>query len=150
VAQQIAGRMHRIRAGTQRRFGIGDGGQHLVVHGDAGGCAARGLRMVGGHDRDRLALVAHLVDGEHRLVRDFQAVQLGAGHVLVREHGVHPGQRKGFGHIDTADPGTRMWAAQCRAPQHIPRPHVGGVRELAENFQCAVGSAGVVAHAPRH
>ena len=32
--------------------------------------------MVGGHDRDRLAGVAHLVDGQHRLVGDLKPVVL--------------------------------------------------------------------------
>ncbi len=45
--------------------------------------------MIGGDQRHRLALIAHLVDREHRLITVFEPVELVAGDVLVCEYGVH-------------------------------------------------------------
>ena len=44
--------------------------ERLVVHLDQVRGAARGLGVVGRHDRHRLALIANLVDREHGLVRN--------------------------------------------------------------------------------
>ena len=68
VAQQVAARVQPRRVGQHRELGVVDDRQHLVLDLDEGRGPARGLGMVGGDERDRLALVAHLVPGEHRLV----------------------------------------------------------------------------------
>ena len=68
--------------------GSSSGVEHVVVDGDRGdGTAARFL-VVGGDDGDRLADVAHVVAGEHRLVGGDQPVRRHARHVLGGEHGV--------------------------------------------------------------
>ena len=53
--------------------------------------AAGLLGLVGGDDRDRLAVVADPVDRQHRLVRELEPVGLRPGHVLVGQHRVDPG-----------------------------------------------------------
>ena len=84
VAQQVAARVQRRDRRVERALGVGQRLEHLVVDLDLLGRRARGLGVVGGDDRDRLALVADVLPREHRLVVDLQPVGLAAGHVLVR------------------------------------------------------------------
>ena len=74
-------------------LGVDDRLERLVLDADGRGSPPRLLGLLGGDDRDRLAEVAHAVDREHRLVAELEAVQLVAGDVLVREHGVDAGHR---------------------------------------------------------
>src|SRR5205814_9257746 len=78
---------------------------YVVADLDLPGGPARDLRVVGGYQGDRLPLVAHHVDGQHRLIGDLQAVVLAAGNVLVREHRVHAGRGQGRADVDRHDPG---------------------------------------------
>ena len=63
--------------------------------------ATRLLWIFGSNDRDRLAEVAHTVEGEHRLIGELEPVALLPWNVLVREHGVHAGNRWRVGEIDS-------------------------------------------------
>ena len=139
VAEQVAARVQRRRGGVERRLGVGERLEHLVVDLDLPGRRARGLGVVGGDERDRLALVADVLPGEHGLVLDLQAVGLAAGDVLVGEHRVHARDAQRGADLDAADPRARVRAAQRRAPQHAVGPHVGGVGELALDLGDAVG-----------
>ena len=112
--------------------------QHVVLDPDRVGGVARGLGMVGGDDRDRLALEADVAPREHRLVGVLEPVRLAPGHVGVGEHGVHAGHRGGGARVERADPRARVRAAQRRAPQHPLDVHVRRVRELAEHLRDAV------------
>ena len=143
VAQQVAGRVQRV--GVERLLGVGDRLEHLVVDLDLGGRVAGGLGMVGGHDRHRLALVADLVEGQHRLVGDLEPVDLAAGHVLVREDGEHAADGQRRRDVDLADPRARVRAAQRGAPQHPVGPQVGRVREVALDLGDPVGAAQALA-----
>ncbi len=107
----------------------------LVVHDDQRRRPPSGLRMIRGHDRDRLTLVADLVVGEHRLIGDLQPVDLLPRYVVVREHGGHPGNFQCGADVDRGDPGTRMGAAQGGAPEHAVHVEVGAVRELAGDLE---------------
>ena len=60
--------VQRRRVGRERVLGVGERLELLVVDLDPVGGAARGLGMVGGDDRHRLALVADLVERQHGLV----------------------------------------------------------------------------------
>ena len=51
VPDQVAVRMHRLRAGPQRGLGVGDRGQHLVIDRDRGGRAAGRFRVIGRDDQ---------------------------------------------------------------------------------------------------
>ena len=62
VPDQVAAGVHRLRAGPQRGFGVGDRGQHLVIDRDRGGRAAGCFRVIGRDDHQRFALVADLAD----------------------------------------------------------------------------------------
>ena len=145
VPQQVAARVQRL--GVEGQLGVGDRLEHLVVDLDLGGRVAGGLRVVGGDDRDRLALVADLVPGQHRLVGDLEPVDLAAGHVLVREHGVHAADRERRRDVQLADARPRVRAAQGRAPQHPVGPQVGRVGEVALHLGDAVGAADALADA---
>ena len=91
--------------------------------------------MVGGDQRDRLALVADHVDREHRLVLVLEAVVLGAGHVVVGEYGEDTRRLQRLTDVDAQDPGRRMRAAQRDAPQHVVHPEVAGVGEVAGDLE---------------
>ena len=141
VAQQVAGRMQRRRVGRERVLGVGQRLEHLVVDLDPVGGAARGLGMVGGDDRHRLALVADLGEREHGLVVMLEPVRLAPRHVLVRQHRVHAGDRERGAELDPADARAGVRRAQRRAPQHVLGPHVRRVGELALDLRDAVRAA---------
>ena len=56
--------------------------------------------MVGGDQRDRLALVAHDVDGQHRLVEVLEADRVEARHVVGGQDGVDARRREGRADVD--------------------------------------------------
>ncbi len=85
VAKQVAGWMEARRAVGERLLGGRHGLQHLVVDAHLLSGTSSLLWMIGGDQRHGLAPVAHEVEREHRLVLEFQAVELLAGDVLVRE-----------------------------------------------------------------
>lgn len=127
-------RVRRGRGGL-----VGDDRQFAVLHLDLGGGAARGLRVVGGDDRDGLAVVADLAVGENGGVLDLQTVVPHLGRqVVVRHDGVDAGRGEGLGGVDGDDLGVGDRGAQDLAPEHVLVPHVGGVRELAGDLERAV------------
>ena len=100
VAQHVA-------VGVDRRVGAGDGGlgveqrlEHLVRHGDGGQRPPARLGVIGRHHGDRLADVAHVVAGEHRLVGGDQAVRRLARHVGRRQHRGHARDRQRRRRVD--------------------------------------------------
>ncbi len=129
----------------QRRVGgeggglVGDERKLAVVDLDLGGRSAGGLRVVGGHEGDRLTVVTYPAVGENRGVLDLQAVVLHLGRqVVVRQHRVHAGHGERLGDVDGDDLGVGDGAAQRLAPEHVLVPHVRGVRELAGDLEGAV------------
>ena len=149
VLEHVAAGMEQRRLGRRldRAVHVGDGLRGLVVDLDEGGGAARGLGMVGGDDRDRLALVADAVAGEDGLVGDLEPVGLRAGHVLVREDREHAGDGERLREVERADARGRVRAAQRGAPQRAVAPEVGAVGELAADLERAVRPPGVGADA---
>ena len=82
VAQHVAvGVDRRVRA-VDRRLGVEQRVEHLVVDVDRGQRPPARLRVVGGDGGDGLADVAHELAGEHRLVGGDQPVGRLAGHVV--------------------------------------------------------------------
>jgi hypothetical protein len=130
---------------AQRRLRVGDRLPHVVVDQDPGGGQPGRLRVVGGHQRDRLALVADDVDGQHRLVGELQPVDLLAGDVVGGEHRPDAGGGQRRPDVDGADPRVGVRAAQGDPPEHVLHPQVAAVGELAADLQDAVGALGVVA-----
>ena len=139
-------RVERLLLG--RLLGIADGRQFLVVHVDAVSGAAGFLRALGGYDRHRLPVVANTVDGQYRLVRDLEAVGLGARHVGVGQNGVDAGHSEGGGEVDREDARVRVRAAQRVAPEHAGRLEIARERELALRLGHGVGAKDAVADAP--
>ena len=140
VAQDVPRQVELRCVRGHRPLRIGQRLQHVVVDLDRVDRAAGRLRVVGGDDRDRLALVANVLPGEHRLVGALHPVQLATGDVLVGEHRAHARDRQRARDVERPDVRARVRAAQRRAPQHPVHPHVRGVLELALDLRDAVGS----------
>ena len=81
--------------------------------------------MVGGHERDRFAPIAHHVECKHRLVLDLETVELASGHVLMCEDRVNAGHRARFRNVDGEDPGVWVRAPHRRTPEHSIDVKVG-------------------------
>ncbi len=135
----VAALVDQRRVGGQGRGLVRDERQLPVVDLDLGGRAAGGLRVVGGHEGHRLAVVAYPAVGENGGVLDLQAVVLHLGRqVVVRQDRVDARQGQRLGDVDGDDLGVGDGAAQGLAPQHVLVPHVRGVGELAGDLEGAV------------
>ena len=97
--------------------------------------------LLGGDERDRLAVEAHALGGEHGLVGELEPVGLAAGDVGLRQNGVHSGHGHGGRHVDREDAGVRMRAADRAPPEHAGRLEVARVHELAGDLRDRVGAA---------
>lgn len=115
-----------------------DRGEHLVLDLDLLHRAAGRLRVVGRDQRDRLTVVADLVDRQRGLVLDLQAVELRARDVLVGQHRVDAGHLERLGDVDADQVGPGVRRAERHAPEHVLVPHVRGVGELALDLEVAV------------
>ena len=121
-------------------LGIDDRLERLVLDQDPVGRATGLLGVLGGHDRHRLAEVAHAVEREHGLVRELEAVAPLAGDVVAREHRVHAGHGDRFADVEREDPGVRVRAPDGDAPEHSGCVEVACVGELAGHLGDAVGA----------
>ena len=140
-------RVHQVPPGVaQGLVGVSDRLVYLVFDLDPLGRLAGDLRVVGRYQRDWLALVAHDVHGQHRLVDDLQPVELVARHVLLGQHRGHARHGQRLGGFDGADPGVGMRAAQRGPPDHAVHPQVAGVDELPGDLGRAVRPARAAAH----
>ncbi len=137
--QDIAALVHVRRLGPQRRLGIPDAGQVLVVdHHQLGGLGGD-LRRLGGDGHDGLPVKAHAIRGEHGLEREHRPRRrlrhaprqlhphLVPRHVLVREHRDDPGQRPRRLDIDPHDPRRRIRAPHDPPMQHPRQAEVRGI-----------------------
>ena len=147
-ADEVAARMQRRRVRGEGRARVGQGRQNLIVGLDPGDRAAGRFRVIGRHQRYRLALVPDLVDGQHRLIGVLEPVGLMPGHVVVGQDGGHPWQRQRCGDVEAGEPGPGVRAPQGGTPEHAVQPQVGGVGELPGDLRPAVGTGGTVADLP--
>jgi hypothetical protein len=150
MPDQVAAGVDAVRLRAERGFGVGDRGHHLVADTDRRHRPARGLRMVGRHDDERLTLVTDLGAGQHRLVDHLQAERLAPGHVVVGQHGRHPGDPQRSGQIDRGDARPGVGGAQGGTPQHAVHPQVGRECELAHHLQRPVRAQDGGPHAAGH
>ena len=88
------------------------------------------VRIGGEHDRDRLADIVHLADGEDRLVVEGRAV-IGLGddlaHVVGGDDAVDAGHLLGRAGVDRLDAAVGDGAAEDLSVQHAGQPHGVGV-----------------------
>ena len=111
------GLVHHRGAGLDRLLHIEHSGQRIVVDPHLGECGIGGGLAVGHHRHDRLALVAHLVDCQHRLVVLAEADQaqqrvLVDGDVGGADHPLDARIALRSRYVDRPDAGVRMRAAQ--------------------------------------
>ena len=108
------------RFGRARKLRIAHDGQRLVFHFDQFERLRGDFGVFRRDDGDRIAHVTHFIGAQHRPIGVDQAVNILAGHVFVRQHGVDAGQRLRFTGVDLQDPRVGMRRAQ-RAPDQHPR-----------------------------
>ena len=134
VLKQVVVAVDEGRVGRQRRFNREHAGQRLVVDDDA--IEGRLGLFLGfrGDQRDRIAHAAHLALREHPLIENGDAVQVGPGDVLVREHRVDTRHGQRGARVDPLDQRMRMRAPQNFPVEHPRHRHVAGVLELARGL----------------
>ena len=122
--------------GGERRVGIEEGRQGLVLDLDQRRRRARRAHIVGRHRGEDVADAAHLLALRHEAgpVGVQEAVPPLAGHVGRRDDGAHSGERRGFRRVDAHHPGPRVRGEDERAVQEALALHVGHVGLLAEGL----------------
>ena len=127
-------------------------GPFLVVDLDEPGGLLGDVWIRGEHQGHRLPDVAHLLDGEHRLVVERRAVvRIGhdGGHVLGGQHAMHARQGQGRLRIDPPDATVREGAAHDLPMQHARQPEgvdvFGPPRQLGPGFESGDGVPDVAA-----
>ena len=143
---------HRRPVGMQRlllggALHVDDRLEQLVLDADGGCCASGLLRLLGGDERDRLAVVADALGGEHGLIGELEPVRLLAGDVAVREHGVDARHPHRLRDVELDDLRVRVRAADGDAPEHPGRVQVARVGELARHLRRRVVPGGRIADA---
>ena len=138
VSHRRAVRVERLPLGGAAR--IDDRLERLVLDADLLGRPARLLRVLRRDQRDRLPEVADAVDRQYGLVGELEPVQLLAGNIVVREHGVDTGHRQGLGDVDRDDAGMGVRAPDRVPPEHPGRPQVAGIGEPARGLRHTVGA----------
>jgi hypothetical protein len=131
----------------RRRFRVDDRLERLVLDANALRRAARLLRMFRGHERYRLAEVAHALVGEHGLVLELEPVPLLAGQVLVRQHRVHAWHSDCPRDVDRHDARVGVRTAHRVTPEHPCSLQVAGVGEFARDFRNPVDARHTLADA---
>jgi hypothetical protein len=106
------------------------GGQFLVFRDDFLRRLLGDVRIAGEHDRDRLADIMHLADGEDRLVVEGRSI-VGVGdhfaHVVAGVDGEDAGHLARFAHVDRFDAAVCHRAAKYFSMQHAGHLHHMGV-----------------------
>jgi hypothetical protein len=97
---------------------------------------------------DRLAEVPHPVEGQHRLVGEFEPVALVARDVLVRQHRMDAGRRQRLRDVDRVDQRMRVRAPQRVAPEHPRIEKIARVGELAGDLRDRVDALDALADPP--
>ena len=137
VGEQVAALVDLRRVVVERALGVVDHRQRLVVDLDRRERGERRVVAFGGDERDRLAVVAHDVLGEHvrarlqradleRLARDVDPDGV-ARHVGGGVDGDHAVDRLGGGGVDPGEPRVRVVGALQPRVQHPGQREVGGV-----------------------
>ena len=105
-------------------------GSSSILGDDQLGSLLGDVRIGGEHDRDRLADIMHLVDGQDRLIVERRAV-IGLGddlaHVFGRDDAVDAGHCLGRAGVDRLDAAMGNGAAEDLSVQHAGQAHGVGV-----------------------
>ena len=105
-------RMQQRRAAGHRALQIGDGGERVVVNADQIAGIFRDITRVGDDDRDRLADIAHAVDGNRKIndrrLNDGRDRTNQIGEIVAGNDGAHAGQHQCTRDIDASNIRMRM------------------------------------------
>lgn len=137
------------RSCDERHLRIDDGVELLIDHDDRFDRHLGDFGVLGGDRGDGLAVVAHDVAGEHRLVHVFEPVGRGAGHVLGGDHGVHAGDGERRTDVDRNDARRGVRRSERATPDHAVSGQVRGELEGAEDLGDAVGADRALPHPRR-
>ena len=117
--------------------------QLLVVHVDEGEGRLRGVLVLRGHGRHRLAHVAHLVHGYHRPA---VVERVDTRQVLRGDHRTHAPERLRPRGVDGPDARVRQWASQDPPFEHPGEHDVAGIPGSPRHLVDAVHPWNVPAH----
>ena len=109
------------RAGFERLVRIDQHRQRFVLHVDQFERVLRMVARIGDHERDLLALEAHLIGDEHRLgvARERgHPSQVVRGEIRAGNDHLDARRRLGARHVDTLEPGMRHGCPEQREVQH--------------------------------
>ena len=125
------------RARLERRLGVADIGEFLVVDLDRFGGVLGHILVARDHGRQRIAMEAHLTDRKRpmgrilgRHVGDHDRLRQGRDLILdvvTGDHRDNPGHGLGSARVDALDPGMGHLAAHEHQVQHAWRHDVGNV-----------------------
>ncbi len=147
VPQHVAEGMQAAGPWVERGFHVDERLDRLVVDLDQGQGVPCLLDGLGRDERHRLALVAHLACGEHRLVGDLEPVGGPARDVACGEDGVDSRRGPRGRHVEPADVRRRVRGAQRQPVEQLGRREVAAVEVGAARLRGAVDPARTLAHA---
>jgi len=109
MTEHVAVRVNRNVRAVDPAFGVGECGQHFVLHNDGGDCPATRFWMIGSDGGDRLASEADEPVCKHRLVLADQTVRELAGNIAGGDHCLDSIDRPSARKVDADDARIRMW-----------------------------------------
>ena len=138
LARDVPVGMELRRVGRQRSLGVGDRVQHLVVDLHRLRRAPRLLGMIGGHQRDRLAPVAHDLVRQHRPVTSlWVSTTCTPGIARAAEMSIALMRAYGCGLRAVAP---HSMSGACRSDEYSKRPRTlaapSGLGTLSPTFIC--------------
>ena len=162
VPQAGIGRVGQVldgRARLQRLQRIEDARQDLVLDLDELERPLRDVQRLGGHQRDRLAVEAHLIRGQHRHIRAAALLlaglarhvghQLDVGQVRRGEDAGDARQVARLAHVQPHDPRARLRAAEDLGVEHQRQREVARVHRGAHGLAHRIHAAQWLADLPQ-
>ena len=124
VAGDISAVMNNWGFSANRIISIDDGFEDFVLNNNRLCCALCCFGVVGSHDGNCLAVVFDGVECKYRLIDNFKAEQLGAGHIIVCKNRRDAIDLERRCDVDGFDTCVRVGRTQSRSPEHAICPQI--------------------------